>query len=172
METSDLIGIGKLGGRDGDGYYHVMVKPSLRATVEAITDCFLIFRCDRVFYVTISDAKLSQGRWYVRFAEDGIDEERSLHKEVILAVEPEVLDSGKDDEDLDDLIGYQVIQGEAVIGTICDYFDNTAHHVLVIETIAGKELMIPYVDHYVLSVQAELRTVIVQNAGSLLELCE
>lgn len=170
METSDLIGIGKLCGRGSGGYYHLMVKPSLRSAVAAIKDCYLIFTSHRVFYVTISDAKKSQGRWYVRFAEDGIDEEHPLHKDVILAIEPEALNDGDEDGAMDDLIGFQVIQGDLVIGTVCDYFDNTAQYVLVIESTEGGEVMIPYVDHYIVSVFGDLKTIIVQNAEPLLEI--
>lgn len=168
MKTSDLVGIGKLGGRDGDGYYHVMIKPSMRSAVMAIKDCYLIFRSDRVFYVTISDSKKSQGRIYIKFAGDGIDEERHLHKEVILAVEPDVPISD-DSEEMDDLIGYQVVLADQVIGTVSDYFDNSAHYVLVIDGVSGSEVMIPYVDHFIVSVLGDLRTIIVQNAEPLLE---
>jgi len=168
MDISDLIGIGKLGGRDSDGYYHLMVKPSRWSAVAAIKDCYLIFTSDRVFYVTISDVKESQGRYYVRFVEDGIDEERPLHKEVILAIEPETLSGDDKDDEMDDLIGFQVVQGDLVIGTVCDYFDNTAQYILVIKSANGREVMIPYVDHYIVSVLSDLKTIIVQNAEPLL----
>lgn len=145
MNVSDLIGIGRIGGQNEEGYYHVMVKPEFRSDFDKARDVFLIFNSDRVFYVTISDKKVSERKLWVRFAEDGIAEERKLHKEVLVAIEQ----PDADDEDIDDIIGYEVYHLGVLVGTLSDYFHNKAQYVIVVQTPQGAEFMIPYVDRFV-----------------------
>lgn len=168
MEIQDLLGIGRLGGRDADGFHHVMIKPHFKTAFSELTDCFLIFNSDRVFYVTICEKKTVDKKTWIRFIEDGIAEERKLHKEVILAIEaPE---SEIEDESMNMLLGYKAQFNDSVLGEVVDYFFNSAQYVLVIETASGDEVLVPYVDHYIQSVVHAMKIVILQNAQSLIEL--
>lgn len=166
MEISDLIGIGRLGGIDAQGFFHVLIKPRYRTAFEDAKCVFLIFKSDRVFYVTISERKVSDKKIMVRFAEDGIDQERRLHRETLIALEPELLD---EDEGLDHLLGYEVLADNKRLGEITDYFHNNAQYVLVITTVDGKELLVPYVDYYVQTEIPDPGVLVLVNAETLLE---
>ena len=165
MEVSDLIGIGRLGGIDAQGFFQVLIKPRYRTAFEDAKCVFLIFKSDRVFYVTISERKVSDKKIMVRFAEDGIDIERRLHRETLIALEPEMLDG---DEGLDHLLGYEALHEGERVGVVTDYFHNNAQYVLVITTSDGRELLVPCVDHYVQEVIPDPGVVMLVNAGPLI----
>ena len=169
MEVSDLIGIGRLGGMDAQGFFQVLIKPRYRPVFEDAKCVFLIFKSDRVFYVTISERKVSDKKIMVRFVEDGIDIERRLHREVLIALEPEFLD---EDEGLDHLLGYEVLFEDRYLGTVKDYFHNHAQYVLVIGTPTGKELLVPYVDHYVQAEIPDPGVLLLQSAQPLIDALE
>ncbi len=173
MDINDLTGIGRLGGRDDGGYYHLMLKPGFKSVLPNLTDCFLIFSRDRVFYVTITDHKLVGNKVFIRFAEPEIDEERRLHKEVTLAiVSSEIEDGEEGDEsfDMESILGFKVIHNQDYLGIIEDYFHNGAQYVLVIKTTAQAEVMIPYVEYFVEAVVYEMNTVFIRHATDLIEL--
>ena len=164
MEISDLTAVGRLGGPDRDGFFQLLVKPRYRDVLASTEDVFLIFNSDRVFYVTISERELHDRKLRVKFAEDGVAEERAKHKEAILALElpPEETDQP------DDLLGYTVVFGEREIGKVSDYFFNNAQYVLVIDTTIGTELLVPLVDYYVTEIIPDPGVVVLRNAESLL----
>lgn len=166
MEVSDLIGIGRLGGMDDQGFFQVLIKPRYRPAFEDTKNVFLIFKSDRVFYVTISERKVSDKKIMVRFAEDGIDTERRLHRETLIAIEPELLAG---DEGLDHLLGFGVLHGDTPVGTVTDYFHNNAQFVLVINTLDDRELLVPYVNHYVQAVLPDPGVVVLINAQTLFD---
>jgi len=164
MKFSDLTGIGRLGGPDGEGFYQVLVKPRYRSVFAAAKDVFLIFNSDRVFYVTISERDISDRKIRVRFAEDGIAEERKKHREVIVAIEAPY----EGDEDPEPVIGYTVVFQNSEVGKVTDYFHNNAQYVLVVQGPDGEEILIPWVDYYVADIVRDPGVVILINAASLL----
>ncbi len=172
MEINDLIGIGRLGGRDQDGWYHAMLKPHFKSVLSEITNCFLIFSSNRVFYVTITDHKTVDKKTFIRFADDGIEEERCQHKEVLIAIDE--LESSEEDisssQELDQMIGFTVIHENVELGVLEDYFFNNAQFVLQVRSTAGKEILVPYVDYYISTVIREMHSIFLQNASSLIDL--
>ncbi|MBW6514835.1 MAG: PRC-barrel domain-containing protein [Candidatus Syntrophosphaera sp.] len=164
MKFSDLTGIGRLGGPDGEGFYQVLVKPRYRSVFAAAEDVFLIFNSDRVFYVTISERDISDRKIRVKFAEDGIAEERKKHREVILAIE----NPNAGGEDPEPVIGYTVVFQNREVGKVTDYFHNNAQYVLVVEAQGGKEILIPWVDYFVADIVHDPGVVVLVNAASLL----
>lgn len=167
MDVSELIGIGRLGGLGPDGFYRVLVKPRFRAVFEDVNDVFLIFNSHRVFYVTISERKLQDQKILVRFAEDGINAERRLHKETILAIDP--LEMSEDDS-LDHLLGYRVIFEKQDLGVVRNYFHNNAQYVLEIEMPCGNELLVPFVDHFVQTVMDAPKVIALKEVQDLIDL--
>ncbi|MCB5229696.1 MAG: hypothetical protein LHW44_06505 [Candidatus Cloacimonetes bacterium] len=165
MKVSDLIGIGRLGGEDADGFFHVLIKPRYRSAFEDAQSVFLLFTSDRVFYVTISEKKVSDNKVMIRFAEDGISEERRRHRETLIAIEAEALET---DEGLDHLIGYGVLYQDRHLGEVQDYFYNNAQYVLIIRLDTGAELMVPYVDYYVQNQIPDPGMIELAHADSLL----
>jgi len=164
MTAPHLIGIGRLGGTDGEGWHHVMIKPEFKSGFDHLVDLYLIFEENRVFYVTISDRKKNAKKTWVRFAEDGIAEERKLHREVILAVE----DTPDADEEEESLIGLDVVYNESLIGCVVDVFFNGAQDVLVISTMLDQELLVPVVDYYLPRVPASDGVIFLENMEDLL----
>lgn len=164
MVSLHLIGIGRLGGVDSEGWHHVMIKPEYRSGFDHIADLYLIFEENRVFYVTISDRKQSEKKTWVRFAEDGIAEERKLHREVFLAIEDE---ETPDDEY--ELIGLDVVHQGCLLGCVVDTFYNGAQDVLVISTGLDTEILVPLVDYYMPVPPAESQGVVfLENMEDLL----
>lgn len=167
MNFPGLIGVGRLGGLDAEGFHHVMIKPDYRSVFNQCADVYLIFNSDRVFYVSIIDRKQSDKKLWVKFAEDGIAAEQKLHKEVILAIAD---DEMAEEDDLDDLLGYKVLFNGEDLGEVDDYFFNGAQHVLQVVDPKGAELLIPFVDHYVKAVEDKSKTIVLQNAEELIAL--
>jgi ribosomal 30S subunit maturation factor RimM len=163
MTAPHLIGIGRLGGNDGKGWHHVMIKPEYKAGFAHMADLYLIFEENRVFYVTISDRKQCEKKTWVRFAEDGIAEERKLHREVILALEDEEAEA-----DEDSLIGLDVVYQDTLLGCVVDSFYNGAQEVLVIATALDTELMVPMVEHYLPEAPAAQAVIFLDNMEDLL----
>jgi ribosomal 30S subunit maturation factor RimM len=166
MDLSGLTRIGKLGGCDDRGFFQILVKPRYLDQLLSSEDVFLIFNSHRVFCVTICDRELSDRRTLVRFAEDGIREERKLHREVAIAI-PSALE---DADDPDELLGFIAVFEDRQLGRIRDYFHNNAQYVLVIETAGGRELLVPWVDHYVSEVLPGPGVVVLTNVQPLLDL--
>ncbi len=166
MKTSDLTRIGKLGGRDAQGFFHVMIKPEYREVLSGIDDVYLIFNSNRVFYVTISERKQSDKKLWLKFLEDGISEEQPKHKDVSIAIAEQ---EESEAEELDELLGCKVLYGDLVLGEVQDYFFNGAHYVLQVVDEEHPELLIPYVDHYIQAKLLDLQSLVLQNADALIE---
>lgn len=163
MTAPHLIGIGRLGGNDSEGWHHVMIKPEYKAGFAHMVNLYLIFAEDRVFYVTISDRKQCEKKTWVRFAEDGIAEERKLHREVLLAIEDE-----EPEADEDELIGRDVVYQGSLLGCVVDTFFNGAQDVLVISTALDTELMVPVVEHYLPELPEAQAVIFLNNIEDLL----
>ena len=164
MKVSDLTGIGRLGGIDAQGFYQVMVKPRYRRALAETNEIFLIFNSDRVFFVTISDRDISDRKLRLKFAEEGIEEERALHREVIIALPPGEDEAGGPD----DLIGYTVVYQGREVGKVTDYFHNNAQYVLVVTGPDDAEHLIPMVDYFIGEIIPDPSVIVLVNADSLL----
>lgn len=167
MDKPRFVGIGKLGGRDSEGYHHVMIKPEYRNVFSGVSEIYLIFDRDRVFFVTITDKKISDRKLWIRFAEDGVAEERNRHKDVMLAITDEDVEDELDN--LDHLVGYNVLIGSEQLGAVTGYFSNSAQNVLQISDQQGVEIMVPFVPHYIEAVLDAQRCVLLANAEALVE---
>lgn len=159
-----LIGIGRLGGTDEEGWHHVMVKPSFKDEFDLTDDLYLIFNSDRVFYVTICDRKTSDKKMWVKFREDGIAAERKKHKEVILALE----DSDADAEESPDLLGRDAVYNGVLLGNVVDVFYNGAQDVLVIATPFEEDILIPVVDYFLPEYGEDMDALVFENLDELL----
>ncbi|HNT52915.1 MAG TPA: hypothetical protein PKH19_05890 [Candidatus Syntrophosphaera sp.] len=164
MNLADLIGIGKLGGVDGDGWFQILVKPRYRDALAAAEEVYLIFNSDRVFFVTISEREINDRKLRLKFAEDGVAEERQRHKDAVVAL-PAVPQSKNEPETL---LGYAVLLAGETIGSVSDYFHNNAQYVLVVSRADGSEILIPLVDYYMEEILPEQKSIVLRNAESLL----
>lgn len=172
MEISDLVGIGRLGRLESDGFYHIQFSQPYKSVLNRLQDCFLIFSSHRVFYVTVVETRTFGKQAYVRFKEDGIAEETAKHANVMLALPAEDLSEGEnEDDDLSGLYGYKVLFDGQEIGTISHAIVNPMQAVFSIELTDGRELLVPHVSHFVSLIDKRKKTVFLQNIEDLLELC-
>ncbi len=167
MNSQDLICIGRLGGLDTEGFFHLMVKPDYREMLPELREVFLIFSSHRVFYVNVSSIKEADKKLWIKFKEDGIKEERNKHKEALVALAPDDLE--EEESELDTYLGWKIYYQDKLLGTLVSYFHNSAQYVLEIDTGSGAELLVPYVDHYLAELQPETERIVLQNLDPLLE---
>lgn len=168
MTAQDLIVIGRLGGQDADGWFKAMIKPGYRRDFDELDKLYLIFEENRVFYLSISERKESGRDCWLMFAEDGVSQERKLHREAYIAIDAEEIET---DEDSGELLGSDVVWQDSILGCVVDVFDNGAHEVLVVNTALDIEIMIPFVEHYVRPCKAG-EPLILSNMTELLSASE
>ncbi len=171
MEVSDLVGIGRLGRLEPDGFYHVQFSQPYKTILNQLQECFLIFSSHRVFFVTVVETKTVNKRDYLRFKEDGIAEECRTTAKVIVALAEEDLEEFEDEDDVKSLFGFKIHFQDAIIGTIADAMINPLQSVLIIALEDGRELLVPNVEHYVYSIDRQNKIVFMQNIELLLEVC-
>lgn len=168
MKHPPLIGIGKLGRQNADGFHPVMIKQEYRSVFSELEELYLIFNSDRVFYVTISERMRKDNKTWIKLKEDGVSEEQFLHKDVVIAIADTAIET--EETSLNYLIGYQVIFAGEELGIVEDFFFNGAQDVLQIVDSKGTEYLVPFVDYYIDTVIDNLRCVILQNAVDLVAL--
>ncbi|MCB5245615.1 MAG: hypothetical protein RBR57_06205 [Candidatus Syntrophosphaera sp.] len=165
MQFSDLVGIGKLGGKEADGFYSVLVKSDYRPILLTIRDVYLIFNSDRVFFVTISEREESGRKLRIKFAEDGIDEERRKHREAIIAIPRQ-----ENKESFpESVLGYTASFEGNMVGKITGYFHNNAQYVLEITDNQNEEILIPWVEHFIGEIDSNKEELILLNMNELLD---
>lgn len=171
MEISELVGIGRLGRLEPDGFYHVQFSQPYKSILNQLQDCFLIFSSHRVFYVTVFETKTFGKQAYLRFREDGIDEEAKKHSNVVIALPAEDLADAEDEDDVSLLFGFQASFAGEEIGVVSRALVSPMQAVLIIELNDGRELLVPNVEKYVSKIDRHSKTVRLQNIEQLLELC-
>ena len=168
MKYPFLIGIGKLGRQNSDGFHPVMIKPGYRSMFSELEELYLIFNSDRVFYVTISERMRKDNKTWIKLKEEGVSEEQFLHKDVVIAIEETA--TKREESSLNYLLGYQVIFAGKELGIVEDFFFNGAQDVLQIVDNQGTEYLVPFVEYYIDTVMDNLQCVILQNAADLIAL--
>lgn len=171
MEVSDLVGIGKLGKQEPDGFYHIQLSQSYKTILDQLEQCFLIFSSNRVFYVTVVETKTKGTRTYLRFLEDGVAEECKKHPKVIVAIDPNDFYEDDDEDDISYLLGYDIFYQDNIIGRLTDAMINRMQSVLVISLNDERELLVPNVSQYVSAIDKQSQIVYLQNLDELLEVC-
>jgi ribosomal 30S subunit maturation factor RimM len=171
MEISDLVGIGRLGRLEPDGFYHVQFSQPYKNFIDQLQECFLIFSSHRVFYVTVIETKTVSKRDYLRFKEEGIAEECKKTSKVIVALAEEDLEICEDDDEVKSLIEFKVHYLDAMIGEVADAMINPMQSVLIIALDDDRELLVPNVEHYVYTIDRQNRIIFMQNLELLLEIC-
>jgi len=166
MQFSDLIGIGKLGGKEADGFYPVLVKSDYHPILLNIRDVYLIFNSDRVFFVTISEIEETGRKLRIKFAEDGIDEERQKHREVKIAIPKQESSKSLPES----VIGFTAFFEGRNLGKITGFFHNNAQYVLEIRDTRDEEILIPWVDHYIGKIDSDKEALTLLNMDELLDI--
>jgi len=171
MEISDLVPIGKLDKAEADGFFCIRFHRLYQSVATRLTECFLIFDSDRVFFVSVVESKIKGKRTYLRFREDGIAEECNKHAKIIVALAPEDLADLQMPEQTENLIGYSVWFKNEEIGILEASLKGTMQSVFSVKLHDGRELLVPNVSYYVSLIDNEAKQIILKNAEQLLEIC-
>ncbi len=167
MQLKDLIPIARLTGLTDEGYLVLKTYKNFEDDFLKIQDLFLVFKDNRVRIVTLTDVKVSKAI-HIKIKEIDVLEEMTNPDEVKVCMAPDDVDAITDEDDEDTPLGKDAVFNETVIGKVTDWFDNTAHDVLVIVLKNESEIMVPDVDYYVVDETED--TVILQNIESFLTL--
>lgn len=167
MQLKDLIPIARLTGVTDDGYLVLKTYKNFEDDFLKIQDLFLVFKDNRVRFVTLIDVKVSKA-YHVKIKEIDVLEEMTNPDEVKICMAPDDVDAITNEDDEDTPLGKDAVFKDIVIGKITDWFDNSAHDVLVIVLKNESEIMVPDVDSYVIEETDE--AIIFQNIDDFLTL--
>jgi len=167
IQLKDLIPIARLTGLTDDGCLVLKTYKNFEDDFLKIQDLFLIFKDNRVRIVTLTDVKVSKAI-HIKIKEIDVLEEMTNPDEVKVCMAPDDVEAITNEDEEDTPLGKDAVFNEAVIGKVTDWFDNTAHDVLVIVLKNESEIMVPDVDYYVVDETED--TVILQNIESFLTL--
>ena len=167
LQHKDLIPIARLTGVTDDGFLVLKTYKNFEEDFLKTQDFFLVFKDHRVRFVTLTDMKLSKN-YHIKIKEIDVLEEMTNPDEVQICMAPDDVDAITNEVDEDTPIGKDAVFKDTVIGKVTDWFDNSAHDVLVIVLKNESEIMVPDVDSYVIDETED--AVIFQNIDDFLNL--
>ncbi|KQC07193.1 MAG: hypothetical protein APR54_01130 [Candidatus Cloacimonas sp. SDB] len=167
MQVDELISIGCLGkSLDKNGFIGFKRYLELPQEFNSLKEIFLIFKDHRVRFVD------------VEFSPDNKDKikiiESDMVSEIINSADVKLALSQDDIDELRTKSGLilpgimEIFYQHKKIGTLIEIFNNNAHDILVVELNDGKEIMIPYVDRFVIN--SDNSKIFVTNIEDLLKL--
>lgn len=166
MKLSDLVQIGQIGKKIyNDGCIKLKVDNNFKSLIKNIRDVFLVFKDNRVRYVTIDKVYLRKNP-RIKFLEKEVMTEIGKSGKVKLML-PEEKTTNQDSEYI---IRFKVIWNNKEIGHVVQVIDNSFQKLLLIKKKNEDEFFIPLVDVYVKSVDSKNREIIVKNISELLDL--
>ena len=143
----------------------MLVKSDYRPILLNIRDVYLIFNCDRVFFVTISEIEESGRKLRIKFAEDGIDEERQKHREVKIAIPRQETKESLPES----VLGFTSFYAGKNLGKVTGFFHNNAQYVLEITDNQDEKILIPWVEHYIGKIDYDKEELTLLNMDELLD---
>lgn len=168
MNFSDLIKIGTLGNSiDRNGMIRFKLLPQFIDI--KLNDLFLIFKNNKVRYVSVINEDNSRGSRFI------LDDTESMaeaveEKSVILALPKDEIDNKLLESETINLMDYSIFFGNRIIGEVIDSFDNSVHQTITILTDDGDDFMIPVVEKYILKIDPSEKMIIVQDIEELRDL--
>ncbi|MFC1887909.1 ribosome maturation factor RimM [Candidatus Cloacimonadota bacterium] len=166
MKIDDLITVGSLGkSLNKNGFFKYKSLLELPQESKLVNEVFLIFRDHRVRFV---DVEFSDNNRTIKVQDQDLIADIIESDGVKIAISKENLDELRIEIGLIPSRNMNIVFQDEVIGNLVEIFDNRAHEILVVKLINGKEVMIPYVDHFV--IDSDDNRVIVKNIEGLLEL--
>jgi 16S rRNA processing protein RimM len=77
----------------------------------------------------------------------------------------------KNTDNTDSLIGYNVfIHGDILLGTIAEVIQNPGQWLLIVLSAGGKEILIPFHEHFIVSIDKELKNLLLDIPEGLTEI--
>ncbi len=164
MQISDLVAIGKLGNKIDEKGFIPFIKFT-NFQLQYLTDVFLVFKDNRVRYVSIVETSSIRG-FNVKLDDTEIAKNVAYTGNVkVMIAQTEIMENSTK---IEEFIGKNVVFRNNKIGVVKNTFDNSAHIVLVVELKKGKELLVPAVDYYLEKVDD--RFIFLENIEELLNL--
>ena len=68
----------------------------------------------------------------------------------------------------EDIIDFDVYNGDLLIGSLVDIINNGAHDILIIKSSNNNRIMVPFVDEYVKKVDLDNRKVLIETIDGLI----
>ena len=164
MKFSDLVKIGTLGSAiDRDGMIRFKLLPEYLDL--SLTDLFLIFKNNKVRYVSVLKEDETHGmRLLLDDAE--VMTEAAEEKGVIIALPSNELSELLQNQGIISYIDYDIVFSEDFIGKVTDEYDNSAQFIITVSN-GVKEFMIPLVEKYVQEINHDIKQIIVKNIDEL-----
>ena len=171
MTLDDLVEVGKLGNsnRAPEGFLRFQPNWNFHTYFLDINDVFLVFTDHRVRYVTIEDIRQNKFFW-IKIKESDVIDEVIASQSVQYCLPKSLIENSQYQNDDDYLTGMEVVVDNNIIGIVTESFYNGAHNILVVNTSDQKEIMIPVVDQYVISIDKTRHIITTKNVKELIDL--
>lgn len=169
MASSDYILLGKLTKTSGfDGTVAIRLEEKFIENIPETESVFLVIDGRPVPFMV--DASEYNGAGILKLSFTGYESDRKMSEfigtEVLISSAGN--DLSDDDEDLSSLIGYSVISSDNVIGVIAGFTDNNGQWLAGIHTAGDKELLIPFIEEFIISIDSLEKTISVDIPEGLL----
>lgn len=75
-----------------------------------------------------------------------------------------------EEDDWENLVAFDVISNDQQVGTIADIINNPAHPILEVRTPEQDQLLIPFVEEYIVEVDEDKQQILCKNLDQLIKL--
>jgi ribosomal 30S subunit maturation factor RimM len=165
LKASDLIPAGRLAYYPGDEGW-MRFQPDTGVSGDLPEDVFLFFHPHKVWYVTIAERKIMNGKQLLRFSEPEVMDAVRENGRISLMLDPG--DDASTDDPLPDLQDREVWFNGILVGRVTDWFSNGAQWVIVIGE-GDSEFMVPFVDEFIADTTGN--RIVLRNAEELIPPC-
>jgi ribosomal 30S subunit maturation factor RimM len=171
MSLDDLVSIGNIGNSNAAPKGFLKFKPNwnFQSFLLDITDIFLVFPDHRVRFVTIEEIQKGKFLW-IKLREKEVYQELAEFRDVQYRLPKADLNLARYLHDENFLNDMKVVYQNESLGRIVQTMNNGAHNTIEVLLPSGKEVLIPQVDRYILSIDKDKHCVVVQNIDELLKL--
>jgi ribosomal 30S subunit maturation factor RimM len=167
MKIEELVTVGSLGKNlDKRGFFTCNKVLDLPQDYISIKEVFLIFKDHRVRFVDVEFSVENQLK--LKILDQDLISDIVDSRGAKIALSQEDVDELRIEQGLIPVSKLDIIFEENKIGTLTEIFDNNAHEILVVQLLNGKEIMIPYVERFVIGTTED--RIIVKNIEDLLKL--
>jgi 16S rRNA processing protein RimM len=176
VASTDPIVVGRLGRPHGlRGEFLVDVRtdvPDRRFALGNVLGC----TAEGVPTLTVTGARRHSGKWLVRFAEVADRTMADAVRGALLTIDPAEVGPATDDEDDEawwdsDLVGLAVLTtAQERIGEVAEVVHTPGGDLLAVRTESGDEVLVPFVEEIVPTVDVPGGRVVVDPPEGLLEL--
>lgn len=169
MASSDYILLGKLTKTSGyDGTVAIRLEDKFIENIPETESVFLVIDGRPVPFM-VAESEYN-GAGILKLSFTGYESDRKMSEfigaEVLISTAD--TDLPEEDEDLSSLIGYSLVTDDKVAGVIAGFTDNNGQWLAEIQTEGHKELLIPFIEEFIISIDTVKKVIIVDIPEGLL----